>query len=109
MSTQAANRSAGSSLSSRARGGSSSRSNVGESCGPSSGSAWRSGSGSGSSDGVSVALGDLNGVTSEATHVNDPGSSVVAAWPPLMQQWSMAFATGAANRRRAQISRPRRG
>src|SRR4051812_30684089 len=40
---------------------------------------------------------ELNGVTSEPTHVYDPGVSVVAAYRALFAQWSDAFAIGAAN------------
>jgi hypothetical protein len=43
---------------------------------------------------------ELNGVTSEATHIYDPSGSLVGAWRTLMRQWSMAFAVGAANRAR---------
>ena len=50
--------------------------------------------------GEDLAIVELNGVTSEATHIYDPSSSIVAAWRTLMEQWSMAFAIGAANRRR---------
>jgi membrane protein DedA with SNARE-associated domain len=50
--------------------------------------------------GTDLAIVELNGVTSEATHIYDPSSSIVAAWRTLMEQWSMAFAIGAANRRR---------
>jgi membrane protein DedA with SNARE-associated domain len=50
--------------------------------------------------GDDLAIVELNGVTSEATHIYDPDGSIVAAWRTLMQQWSIAFAIGAANRRR---------
>ena len=50
--------------------------------------------------GEDLAIVELNGVTSEATHIYDPGSSIFAAWRTLMEQWSIAFAIGAANRRR---------
>jgi membrane protein DedA with SNARE-associated domain len=50
--------------------------------------------------GEDLAIVELNGVTSEATHIYDPSSSIVAAWQTLMEQWSIAFAIGAANRRR---------
>jgi hypothetical protein len=50
--------------------------------------------------GEDLAIVELNGVTSEATHIYDPSSSIFAAWRTLMQQWSIAFAIGAANRRR---------
>ena len=50
--------------------------------------------------GEGFAIVELNGVTSEATHVYDPDGSLVAAWRTLRQQWSLAFAIGAANRAR---------
>ena len=50
--------------------------------------------------GEDLAIVELNGVTSEATHIYEPGSSIFAAWRTLMRQWSIAFAIGAANRRR---------
>jgi len=43
---------------------------------------------------------ELNGVTSEATHIYDPSGSLLTAWRTLMRQWSLAFAIGAANRAR---------
>ncbi len=43
---------------------------------------------------------ELNGVTSEATHIYDPGNSVIYAWKTLMEQWSIAFQIAAENRRR---------
>ena len=50
--------------------------------------------------GRGFAIVELNGVTSEATHIYDPSASLGAAWRTLMSQWSMAFAIGAANRAR---------
>jgi membrane protein DedA with SNARE-associated domain len=50
--------------------------------------------------GEGFAIVELNGVTSEATHVYDPDGSLLAAWRTLMTQWSLAFAIGAANRSR---------
>ena len=50
--------------------------------------------------GVDLSIIELNGVTSEATHIYDPASSLLAAWRTLMRQWSLAFAIGAANRER---------
>jgi membrane protein DedA with SNARE-associated domain len=50
--------------------------------------------------GEGFAIVELNGVTSEATHIYDPDGSLVAAWRTLMTQWSLAFAIGAANRAR---------
>ena len=50
--------------------------------------------------GEDLAIVELNGVTSEATHIYDPSSSIVAAWRTLMEQGSIALSIGAANRRR---------
>jgi membrane protein DedA with SNARE-associated domain len=50
--------------------------------------------------GEGFAIVELNGVTSEATHVYDPDGSLVAAWRTLMAQWSIAYDIGAANRAR---------
>jgi hypothetical protein len=50
--------------------------------------------------GRGFAIVELNGVTSEATHIYDPSGSLIDAWRTLMRQWSMAFAVGAANRAR---------
>ncbi len=43
---------------------------------------------------------ELNGVTSEATHIYEPGSSLVDAYRVLARQWRIAFEIGAANRAR---------
>jgi membrane protein DedA with SNARE-associated domain/pimeloyl-ACP methyl ester carboxylesterase len=43
---------------------------------------------------------ELNGVTSEATHIYDPRHSVAHAWITLMAQWRVAYEIGAANARR---------
>lgn len=50
--------------------------------------------------GESFTVIELNGVTSEATHVYDPGIGLVQAWRTLCRQWSLAFEIGAGNRRR---------
>jgi hypothetical protein len=42
----------------------------------------------------------LNGVTSEATHIYQPGNSIWNAYRTLMQQWRIAFEIGAVNRSR---------
>jgi len=34
---------------------------------------------------------ELNGVTSEATHIYEPGASLLAAWRTLFAQWRLAF------------------
>jgi hypothetical protein len=41
---------------------------------------------------------ELNGVTSEATHIYDPRYRVWEAWAVLFRQWRIAFEIGAANR-----------
>lgn len=43
---------------------------------------------------------ELNGVTSESTHIYEPGRSLFAAYRDLFQQWRLAFEIGAANRDR---------
>ena len=43
---------------------------------------------------------ELNGVTSESTHVYDPKHSVLYGWRTFGAQWSLAFAIGAQNRAR---------
>lgn len=47
---------------------------------------------------------ELNGVTSEATHIYDPSISVIEAYRVLAKQWSLAFAIGAENRRLARCA-----
>jgi membrane protein DedA with SNARE-associated domain len=43
---------------------------------------------------------ELNGVTSEATHIYDPANSLRNAWKTLMLQWKIAFEIGKANRQK---------
>jgi hypothetical protein len=43
---------------------------------------------------------ELNGVTSEATHIYDPDNSLLTGYGVLMKQWRMAFEIGARNRQR---------
>jgi len=43
---------------------------------------------------------ELNGVTSEATHIYDPRNSVIDAYRVLFEQWALAFEIGASNRER---------
>jgi hypothetical protein len=43
---------------------------------------------------------ELNGVTSEATHIYQPGNSIWNAYRTLQRQWRIAFEIGAANRNR---------
>lgn len=40
---------------------------------------------------------EVNGVTSEATHIYDPGNSLFYGWGVLMDQWSIAFEIAARN------------
>ena len=43
---------------------------------------------------------ELNGVTSEATHIYDRQNSLIAAYRTLFKQWQLAFETGKQNRAR---------
>lgn len=43
---------------------------------------------------------ELNGLSSEATHIYDPAHSVWFGWRTLLRQWRHAYAIGAANRAR---------
>lgn len=43
---------------------------------------------------------ELNGVTSEATHIYDPKLSLFDAYRVLFQQWRIAFEIGDLNRAR---------
>lgn len=43
---------------------------------------------------------ELNGVTSEATHIYDPAYSLFTAYRTLAAQWRLAFEIGSENRRR---------
>jgi len=49
---------------------------------------------------------ELNGVTSEATHIYDPAGRLWSAWTTLARQWSLAFGIGAANRSRGHHPTP---
>lgn len=42
---------------------------------------------------------EINGVTSEATHIYDPGNSLLYGWKTLMQQWNIAFQIASCNAR----------
>jgi len=48
-------------------------------------------------NGKNITVLELNGVTSEATHVYDPDNRLFRAWRDLMRQWKIAFEIGAAN------------
>ena len=47
--------------------------------------------------GESIAILELNGVTSEVTHIYDPGVSLIEAYRALFAQWRLAFEIGAEN------------
>ena len=51
---------------------------------------------------------ELNGVTSEATHIYHPGTPLIGAYRVLMAQWRIAFEIGAENRRRGAAPTPAR-
>lgn len=47
--------------------------------------------------GEGLAIIELNGVTSEATHIYDPKHSILTAYRILFRQWEIAYSIGAAN------------
>jgi membrane protein DedA with SNARE-associated domain len=47
--------------------------------------------------GINLKVLELNGVTSEPTHIYDPANSVSTAYRVLFEQWRVAFEIGAAN------------
>ncbi len=49
---------------------------------------------------------ELNGVTSEATHIYDPQRGLLAAYRTLCRQWQLAFEIGAANNRLGVVPAP---
>ena len=49
---------------------------------------------------------ELNGVTSEATHIYHPGTLLTSAYRVLMEQWRIAFEIGAENRARGVMPTP---
>ncbi len=51
-------------------------------------------------DGRDLKVLELNGVTSEATHIYDPSLTLGDAYGVLFEQWRLAFEIGAANRER---------
>lgn len=51
---------------------------------------------------------ELNGVTSEATHIYDPANSLLDAYRVLCEQWRLAFRVGARNRARGARPAPLR-
>jgi membrane protein DedA with SNARE-associated domain len=50
--------------------------------------------------GEAIRVLELNGVTSEATHIYDPANSLGSAYKTLSRQWGLAFEIGRANRDR---------
>ncbi|MBO6575846.1 MAG: alpha/beta fold hydrolase [Rhodothermales bacterium] len=49
--------------------------------------------------GTGLQIIELNGVTSEATHIYQPGTSIFGAWATLFRQWSVAYRIGRKNMR----------
>jgi pimeloyl-ACP methyl ester carboxylesterase len=49
-------------------------------------------------EGLGFKIIELNGVTSEATHIYDPQVGIVDAYRALFEQWRLAFEIGAENR-----------
>ena len=47
--------------------------------------------------GLELTILELNGVTSEATHIYAPGASLLEAYRTLFGQWRLAYSIGAAN------------
>jgi hypothetical protein len=47
--------------------------------------------------GEDITILELNGVTSEVTHIYDPGVSLIEAYRALFEQWRLAFEIGAEN------------
>ena len=47
--------------------------------------------------GQNIKVIELNGLTSEATHIYDPKNSLFYAWKTLITQWSIAFGIAEAN------------
>ena len=52
--------------------------------------------------GRDLAIVELNGITSEATHIYDPSFSLLRAQASLLRQWTLLFRIAAANRRRGE-------
>jgi membrane protein DedA with SNARE-associated domain len=50
--------------------------------------------------GEQIKVVELNGVTSEATHIYDPENGLLDAYKVLFRQWALAFEIGARNRAR---------
>ena len=56
--------------------------------------------------GRNIKIVELNGVTSEATHIYDPKLSLVDAYRVLFAQWRIAFEIGHLNREGGLSSTP---
>lgn len=52
---------------------------------------------------------ELNGLTSEATHIYDPKHGLLHAWRTLFRQWRTAYAIGESNRRQGAAVSPVKG
>jgi membrane protein DedA with SNARE-associated domain len=50
--------------------------------------------------GTNLKVIELNGLTSEATHIYDPKNSLLVAWRTLMEQWAIAFKISSQNLQR---------
>lgn len=48
-------------------------------------------------EGENLKVIEINGVTSEATHIYDPANSLLYGWKTLMQQWDIAFQIASRN------------
>jgi hypothetical protein len=60
-------------------------------------------------EGLDLRVLEVNGVTSEATHIYDPRYGLLNAYGVLFRQWRLAFEIGAANRDRgAAVESPAR-
>ncbi|MGH7291976.1 MAG: hypothetical protein ACREJT_12240, partial [Myxococcota bacterium] len=46
---------------------------------------------------------ELNGLTSEATHIYDPRNGVLDAYRVMFEQWRLAFEIAAANRAKGEV------
>ena len=59
-------------------------------------------------DGRNLKIVELNGVTSEATHIYDPKLNLFDAYRVLFEQWRIAFEIGDLNRARGARPTPAR-
>lgn len=66
----------------------------------------RAASGEAFQRGKSLQIVELNGVTSEATHIYDPAVGLLEAYRVLFHQWRLAYEIGAANRARGAMPTP---